>query len=146
MGRTKSLTSVVVIATRFWVLTWIVFVLRGLVGVVLGCSTIVAASSFMQPSVSVPSHDLFAWGNILGNFFVWFLKQYSFRQLLFQIVLLFQVSCVLALYPNRYQRLANLSPSRDLAYKSSCVMVISGSGFHSQGVTCTSGMGCRGVN
>ena len=38
------------------------------------------------------------------------------------------------------------SHSHALAYKSSCLMMISGSGCHSRGVTGMSGFGCRGVN
>ena len=38
------------------------------------------------------------------------------------------------------------SHSHALAYKSSCLMMISGSGCHSRGVTGMSGIGCQGVN
>ena len=38
------------------------------------------------------------------------------------------------------------SLSHALAYKSSRLMMISGSGCHSRGVTSMSGIGCRGVN
>ena len=38
------------------------------------------------------------------------------------------------------------SDSHALAYRSSCFMMASGSGFHSCDVVCTSGMGCLGVN
>ena len=38
------------------------------------------------------------------------------------------------------------SVSHALAYRSSCFMFTSGSGFHSCDVVCTSDMGCLGVN
>ena len=38
------------------------------------------------------------------------------------------------------------SHSHALAYKSSCLLITSGSGYHSRGVTGVSGIGWRGVN
>ena len=117
------------------------FVLRGLVGLLFGCSELASGSGSMYGYVSVTLHNSSVWEDLSGERSRQVPGVFYFSSTN-QIVLHTRVNWVVSHYRFRRFRVT----LHALAYNSSCSLLTSGSGFHVFGMICTSSRSFQSLN